>query len=166
MKIIFLDIDGVLNSDLFMGTDAFKESIRQYKNLLDVINNAPETHIDPAAVQLLNNLVEDTGAQVVLSSSWRMKFSVEEMNEILGRRDATFKIVAATPLSRHMSRSLRGLEVQEYLDELDEQPESFVILDDMDEFPKHRKYFIHTKERVGLTSEDIFRATAILNKER
>jgi len=51
MKVIFLDIDGVLNSNPFL---------RQRIGTIDRVN-----------VSALNYLLEKTGAKLVLSSSWR-----------------------------------------------------------------------------------------------
>ncbi len=55
MKVIFLDIDGVLNSATFM---------KQNPNML----------IDEQRVILLSKLVHQTNAKVVLHSGWRFRF--------------------------------------------------------------------------------------------
>ncbi len=54
MKIIFLDIDGVLNS-------------RQY----DAERGTAEGNIDVSRLLLLKQLIDQTGAKIVLTSSWR-----------------------------------------------------------------------------------------------
>jgi hypothetical protein len=54
-KIIFLDIDGVLNNSKWL-----KEN-----------KNNP---IDPAAVNRINVIMQKTDAKIVISSSWRIKF--------------------------------------------------------------------------------------------
>jgi hypothetical protein len=170
MKILFLDIDGVLNSDVYMATDAYRDEClaagcKDHRGY-EVVVKAHYTHIDPAAVQLLNQLIEKTGAKVVLSSTWRLRYTLEEMNDMLKSRGATFEVTDKTPAK--MSWRLRGNEVKEYLDDLKEcediVPEAFVILDDIDEFPKFRKQFIHTPEKTGLTEKHVERAIEILNK--
>lgn len=55
MKILFLDVDGVLNS---------RDTIRK-----STTNGV--AMIDPYMVLLVNRIIEATGAKVVLSSSWR-----------------------------------------------------------------------------------------------
>ncbi len=61
MKVIFLDIDGVLNtSQTFI--DIHNEFIKTGKRRIE---------IDLDKVQLLKEIVEITGAVIVLSSSWR-----------------------------------------------------------------------------------------------
>ncbi|MDE6189696.1 MAG: hypothetical protein K2G37_05375, partial [Clostridia bacterium] len=55
MKIIFLDIDGVLNSRAY-------DRLRDWNILSD---------IDETRLPLLKKLVDTTGAKIVLSSTWR-----------------------------------------------------------------------------------------------
>ena len=164
MKIIFLDVDGVLNSDRYMASQKFNEEIRGYKDMWEVINKVPHTHLDPAAIKLLNTLVEQSGAEVVLSSTWRLRFTLDEMNEMLASRGAKFTIVNKTPPARRF-RSYRGEEVRDYLKSLEEQPESFVILDDIDQFPLLKDNFVRTTERDGLTETHVQKALDILNKK-
>ena len=71
MKVIFLDIDGVLNNQTLL-----------YHYGLD--------YIDGDMVELLKHVVSATGAEIVLSSSWRLdgyskKVVGKELEE--GRRD-------------------------------------------------------------------------------
>ena len=56
-KIIFLDIDGVLNSEEY------------FKTLPPVSTELDD--IDESKVQLLKEIVDRTGAQIILSSTWR-----------------------------------------------------------------------------------------------
>lgn len=113
MKIIFLDIDGVL-----MGTDGVAE--------------AP----DPARVARLNGLAERTGAQLVVSSTWRSQ-GLEALTALLREWGVTAPVAGmtddlgwldfTTPIGLH-----RGDEIGQWLDE---HPgvEDFVILDDDDD---------------------------------
>ena len=69
MKIIFLDIDGVLNSDTWEKSKAFKNGVY------------PSNSFDPFSVQLLNNIINETQAKVVLTSTWRLKFTLQEIKD-------------------------------------------------------------------------------------
>ena len=60
MKVIFLDIDGVLNS-------------RRYDAKRDKNGN---TNIDETRLPLVKRIVDATGARIVLSSSWRNDWDV------------------------------------------------------------------------------------------
>lgn len=64
MKIIFLDIDGVLNHE-----DFYRE--RFEKRYDDGAIEHPYSEIDPKTVQRLNKIIEETGANIVISSTWR-----------------------------------------------------------------------------------------------
>lgn len=110
MKVIFLDIDGVLNSDEYF----------------DRIKNLPiqgiESEIDVDKIKLLKRAIDETGAKVVLSSSWRYTRKAEELKELLSNYEID---VDSTPFIENN----RGLEIKQWL--LDHQDvESFIILDD------------------------------------
>ena len=67
MKVIFLDIDGVLNtSQTFIEID--NEFIKTGKRRIE---------IDLDRVELLKEIVDATGAVIVLSSSWRLSGKME-----------------------------------------------------------------------------------------
>lgn len=171
MKIIFLDIDGVLNSDYYFNSDSFRESLIKLNlenaSLKKIADKAPYLHIDPFAIKLLNELVVLSGAEVVLSSSWRKIFVLEQINRFFKKRGATFKLSNYTPMK--LSSRYRAYEVKEYLEDLSEvnkiTPESFVILDDIDEFSNYKKQFIQTSGKVGLTIEDVDKALKILDSK-
>jgi len=55
MKVIFLDIDGVLNSEKFL-------------------ENNKNQAIDRNSVGILKNIIDKTGALIVMSSGWRLWF--------------------------------------------------------------------------------------------
>ena len=73
MKVIFLDVDGVLNSD---------EYFDRIQNL-DI--EGIESDIDINKVKLLKKAVDTTGAKVVLSSSWRYTRNALVLKELLAK---------------------------------------------------------------------------------
>ena len=110
MKVIFLDIDGVLNSDEYL--DKVKNSDIQ----------GIERDIDVEKVKLLKRAIDETGARVVLSSSWRYTRNARYLKELL----ANYEIrVDSTPYIRDE----RGLEIKKWLSE-NQGVEDFIILDD------------------------------------
>ena len=110
MKVIFLDIDGVLNSDEYL--DKVKNSDIQ----------GIERDIDVGKVKLLKRAIDETGARVVLSSSWRYTRNARYLKELL----ANYEIrVDSTPYIRDE----RGLEIKKWLSE-NQGVEDFIILDD------------------------------------
>lgn len=110
MKVIFLDIDGVLNSD---------EYLDRIKNL-DI--KGIEREIDVEKIKLLKKAIDETGAKVVLSSSWRYTRNAQYLKELL----LNYGIYAAvTPFIQNE----RGLEIKQWLSD-NQDVEDFVILDD------------------------------------
>lgn len=64
MKIIFLDVDGVLNTS------------KTFKRVYDLFKNTgkKELEIDLFRLEYLKQIIDQTGAKIVLSSSWRRFF--------------------------------------------------------------------------------------------
>lgn len=165
-KIIFLDIDGVLNSNAYFATELYKQATDGMSDA-HVMLVAHNNHLDPYAIELVNKLVERTGAEVVMSSTWRIKYKPEEMTEMLAGRGARFKIAASTPVlyGKLSERIPRGKEIAAYLKSLSEQPESFVILDDNADMLSLGKFLVRTDYKLGLTPEGVEMAVKILNGE-
>jgi len=165
-KIIFLDIDGVLNSDIYFNSPAFKEESKGM-SWEEIMLIAHHTHLDPVAIHIFNQLVNRSKAEVVLSSTWRLKYSIEALNNMLKDRGATFQINAVTPKHpEYIGWSSfpipRGIEIQAYLNSLDQKPESFVILDDVDNMVHLINYLILVDDYYGLTTENVEMALNIL----
>lgn len=167
MKYIFLDIDGVLNSDTYCTSPEYLEETNQMSDQLIMLVNH-WVLLDPRAIKRLNDLVNRSGAVVVLSSTWRAKYSPSEITKMMQDRGATFTVVASTPVLHgkvNSSRIPRGKEIATYIDSLANKPESFVILDDHDDMLSYTQFLVKTTMRFGLTSDDVDRALNILNGE-
>lgn len=162
-RIIFLDIDGVLNSNQYFKSKFYKDSTA---DLSDAQVMMTEMHhmIDPDGVLLINRLVDESKAQVVLSSTWRGKFSPVEMTKLLKGRGATFTIIASTPklFGKISARIPRGNEIKAYLKSLPKQPEAFVILDDLSDMLELKTNLIMTSDKTGITELDVQRALNML----
>ena len=157
-KFIFLDIDGVLNSELFYSEKSQNE---RYNDLVSVFPKHIAwglCNIDPKAVKRLNRLVNATDAKIVVSSSWRTDSDLGKIFEAAGING---RVYGTTPLSekRH-----RGLEIQKWLN-MQTEPYNYVILDDdSDMLDKQLPYFIQTDwMKWGLSDEDVEQAIHILN---
>ena len=166
MKIIFLDIDGVLNSEASM--------IRKGK--FDFFNDNP----DPEHIKWLNLIIEKTGAQCVISSTWRNGCSSLMMWRFLYLLGFKGKIIGNTP---RLSDSYRGTEIKAWLNEHEDKEtkykdypegsmcrihmgkvESFVILDDDSDMVDLMPHLVEIDGRKGLTEEDALKAIEILNR--
>lgn len=148
MKVIFFDIDGVLN---YCGTAL----------------------VDKQCLAELKRVVIETGANTVISSSWKEAFTKYDIyndrdREMVTRiiRDTELRCLGWTP---DIDEENRENEIAEWLEDYDQSEiESFVIIDDLDynfdeKFPGH---FVKTAGYwgKGFTSEHADRAIRILGK--
>jgi hypothetical protein len=156
MKIIFLDIDGVLNSMEFIQ--------HQEKTIDDNLG-----YIDEQAIKRLAKIVQATQAQIVLSSSWRSMFDDDMQPQFDAAKDlvTAFKKYQLKLMSKtsHLN-SKRGAEVRDWLAQ-HPAVQQFVILDDAP-FPDWNNltpHWIQTDWRTGLTEVDVKQAIMMLNKK-
>ncbi len=147
MKLIFLDIDGVLNSQEFL-----------HKNSkLDLEPDAKwwASAIEPERMALLNALVAATGALVVVSSTWRYGKSVEDLQEILGLAGFFGHVVGKTPRA-----DTRGQEIDLFLQSATQPIEAFVCLDDDTDMAPVEDCWVRCYD--GLAEDDLEEAISIL----
>lgn len=110
MKVIFLDVDGVLNSDEYFQRPEYKEK------------TGIETDVDAGKVALLKQAIDATGASVVLTASMRRLKIGKGLIKLLN----SFGIFPDfTPHINHE----RGLEIDAWLKEHPDI-DDYVILDD------------------------------------
>ena len=170
-KVIFLDVDGVLNSNRTLYEDISLED--------DLILN-------------LKELVDKTGAKIILSSSWRL--STEAVSMLMDKLDKFGLVISGmtcdgvdldwlekyefdatkkyldTKFDWDENRQIkithdRGAEIFKWLHDHDDC--AYVILDD--EIEDIKPYFsesviVKTSYKTGLTKEDVKKAIQILNK--
>jgi hypothetical protein len=148
MRILFLDIDGVLNSDQWDQTER------------PTNNDFLEDQFDPKAVDLLNDLVEAIDAQIVLTSSWRLNFEKAEMNELFSKVGIHRDIISFTPnLNAGQSYLTRGNEILKWCIDNENRTQSkannyldYLILDDNADFLLcQANNFFQTDASLGLT---------------
>lgn len=151
MKVVFLDIDGVLNSDKY---------VRRF--------GGDGVAIDPERMRILKQIIDATGAEIVLSTSWRVHWDIDPKNcDICGKQiNAVFSEFGLQVFDK--TPRLGTSREQEIESWLNEHPDvqSFVVLDDAflsAEFLKG--HFVKTSNyRDGLEQEDAKAAVEILTK--
>jgi len=150
VRLIFLDFDGVLNSDIYFASPAFLAATRGLTDAQMMLDDR-RYHLDPEKLALVNRLVEVSGARVVVSSSWRLMYSLDELGELLASRGATFRPFAATPrvTEYEPARPLRAREILAYLGALESPPEAMVALDD-DNIGAFVPFHVQTDGAAGL----------------
>lgn len=163
MKVIFLDIDGVINNWNYMDDLCDKTGDNSVYHQV--------TGFDPKSIKIVKDLQKEFDAKIVLSSTWRnLKDGYEAVKGI-------FDIYDKTPNLKGGSYKEKGFKYSEYVHRyyeikhwLDEHPEvtNFVILDDdpdaSDEMLKPHHILIC--DEFGLEESYIPVARAILNIKR
>ena len=133
-KIIFLDIDGVLNTKEWHS--------RMTK---DTPKDEYGYAFDPVAVANLAHIIEETGATIVISSSWKF-YGVPKLRQMWKIRKLPGTILDITP--KHKG------EVSNY-----------VIIDDFDDLlPEQEDHAVLTDSLIGITDFDAKKAIMILNR--
>jgi hypothetical protein len=142
-RVIFLDIDGVL------------APIREWDRYGD---------LDPACIQVLNEIVAGGGAEVVVSSTWRYGRSVGELQDMLDAQGFTGSVLDKTPAGP--PGTARGDEIAAWL--ADHAVAGYVIIDDHADVGELRAHLAQTHPGRGLQPTDAPRAITILmrNPER
>lgn len=148
--ILFLDIDGVLNSARFLRENPGAFDGRVLSQMLD-----------PAAVARLEQLSLATDMDVVVSSSWRIVFPLTSIAEALVAHGFTGRIVGATGTGRNRKAN-RGLEILAWLDSDQSAQDKFCILDDDSDMGVMLPVLVKTTWEDGLLDEHVDRALALL----
>lgn len=140
MKVIFLDVDGVLNSNSTVRRFGFD-------------------FIDPILVSLVAWIVRETGAEIVLSSSWRLDKRDKSLVEVALSAEG-IGILDCTPYHSAPAKWIpRNEEILSWIENCDCEVENFAILDDDSSAEVSGKFF-QTDEDRGITV-DI--AQAVIN---
>jgi len=185
-NIIFLDVDGVLNCQLFYeeryahlhrfdGIPLYKVVKRYLRKLLRTKQllklDYYKSEICPMRIGLLNELCEQTNSAVVLSASMRGQWNVEELQEIFNYCGATFKIIDKTG---HCDCRIRGVEILQWLK--DNCMEWFgvnyydfhryaIIDDDSDMLLWQRGHFFQTDNYSGLTPTTTYKIKRLFTQK-
>lgn len=129
MKIIFLDIDGVLIS-------------RKSKRILGDLRT-----FLPESVGVLKYILEATDARIVISSSWRILKELNQLQEMFTEAGIDGSVVIdITP----NVGGTRGGQIDEWLKNTDLSIESFVIIDDDLDIEPYMSQLIKTSFEFGL----------------
>lgn len=154
MKVIFLDIDGVMNNH-----DSIKAANKRGHDAAGIRG------WDRESVRQLKRIVEETGAKIVISSAWRLNISNRRSEHAVSAGFEMYDIPQFLSVTPNFPREVRGLEIRKWMDGFD--VESYVILDDdSDMLPEQMPFFVQTSLfSRGLTKRHADRAIRILNND-
>ena len=101
MKVIFLDHDGVICLSTEWGGRYKKRDKWGGAKLSMDTNSIPVEYrfdnFNQKAINVLNQILEETGAEIVVSSDWKRWATVEEMGEYYESKGISKKPIAFTP---------------------------------------------------------------------
>ena len=152
MKIVFLDFDGVITT---------------YDS---------KWNIDLNKLALLDKIIEQTNAKIVVTSSWKHgSKDVEDFKTRIYTRRCSKNVKDETPFGKFVNQiyditdgcGYRGDEVEKYLNNHKDEVESYVILDDDDDFKEEQLFnFVQTDTYEGITEREVKLCIGILNGDR
>lgn len=145
-RLIFLDIDGVLNSH--KRSDEIGD-----QSVLPI-------GIDRTCLSLLKNFCEEIKASIVISSTWRKAHpSVDWFIGMFAAHGWYFPEAPIVGMTIRSSSGYRGGEIDEYINQVDGHCD-YVIFDDGGDFLPHHP-LVRVDIRVGLQESDIQKALEI-----
>lgn len=152
MKVIFLDIDGVLNSDRSIFALPMREIFPGEYRLNYLLSKA-----DPVAIAILNKIIKETGAKIVVSSANRKVLGFDGVKQALLLMGVEGEVIGVTGTTG----GNRGTEIQEWLD--NNEVEAYVIIDDSsDMLEEQMQNFVRVDPSCGLAFPDMRKAIHIL----
>ncbi len=154
-KYIFLDIDGVLTTiSESMDTD----NLLYWKDNSWAKNLNVHYPFNEDCVKILNDILKETGAEIILSSDWRKHRTLEQLDIIFKNNGVIKSPIDITPNYRNNYSNFeyaRSVEIVHYIVENTIDINNIVVLDDLNlEMlfpPKFRTRFIKTYD--GLLGE-------------
>ena len=194
-KLIFLDIDGVFNSERWYKKRHVMPEYQQYledmrkeyalaekegrKVIPENYKDTENWEFDPLCVEQFNRIIDETGAEIVVSSTWRKDPNIVQILKDAGLKG---KVVGTTPciwwkdlktdvdiLSQDLCSIPRGLEIKQWLEKhynyRNPTKVTYVIIDDDgDMLLQQKENFVQTSWYSGLQKRHADETIKILNK--
>jgi hypothetical protein len=175
LKVIFLDIDGVMNSrdreiaksEALITKYGSQDKIPFWEEIQ--LDNPDEFH-----VKWLNHITDITNAQIVISSTWRDEAQNLMWNRFMATLGVRGRIIGCTP----RLQTIRGLEIDTWIKCYNDNHAnpvdgyrwegiltSFVILDDDGDMAPHMDRWVWCDNKAGLTEYEAETAIKILEKK-
>lgn len=157
MRILFLDIDGVLNHH-----DFYEDRQKKIEDdIWDLVH--PYSELDKNCVNLLGEFCEEHNIKVVISSTWRRGRSIESFNEMFSQYRGKIEVIDKTP-SYHTKGWVRGNEIHWWMEDNEDiigcryhdYYDYCILDDDSDMLYWQRNNFIKVDRYVGITPQTLW----------
>lgn len=154
-KVIFLDIDGVLNNS----NHTLKLVKLLGENQCYLLNRTlGELPFDYESCVLLQKAIKQTQAEIVLSSTWRL----DTKNIKIIKKYANIEIKNTTPILGFTAT--RGDEIQQYLNTHKEITNYVILDDDKDMLENQLTHFVNVDWKIGFCKKDYEKVIKILEE--
>jgi len=136
MKVIFLDHDGVVCLSTEWGGRSKKKLkyLKEYPGTEKVPVEFRLDNFNKKAVDILNDILKQTGAEIIVSSDWKGHATLEELKEMYIKYGVIKSPIDVTPNHYFGKYELEMTRCSEIKDWLEEHPEvtHWVAVDDLD----------------------------------
>jgi hypothetical protein len=144
MKVIFLDHDGVicLGSEFGSRFKKQKRSVAETVSMKELPILDRFDNFNKKAIKVLNEILEETGAEIIVSSDWRNWATLEELGDFYESQGIIKRPIGITPFLKDFAYETsclfyyknwfdrtRILEIKEWLK--NNEVEKWVAIDDM-----------------------------------
>ena len=141
-------LQSVLLTDILMELLGKEQYYQLHKDL-------GEMPFDYQSCMLLHGLINKTGAEIILSSTWRISpRHIEILEKYTG-----LKIKDKTP----RLNTIRGEEIKQYLNEHKEITSYVILDDDSDMLEEQKCHFVKVNAKIGLTMLNVCDCERILS---
>lgn len=156
-KILFLDFDGVMVTDRYQ--TQLMASNRPLRDSYGVM-------FDPVCVECLKQIVDNTNAYIVVTSTWKMEMKLEGIRQMWDDRHLPGKVIGVTP---DIDPIHRGDEIEAWLEVCGESCR-YAIIDDTpftNFFREEQLQFLfQVDERTGIDENTMQQVIGHLNSSK
>lgn len=151
--IVFLDFDGVVETIYWEKSNDGSWTLNGHKNGKVELSNKQ-------AIGWFNELYQKIPFDIVVTSTWRLHMSVEELQSLLTNSGfiPNIKVIDKTPVLYQQ----RGLEIQKWLDDNNFKGK-FIIIDDDSDMCHLLPLLVRTDCQLGFTIYDYQKALRLLS---
>ena len=150
--VVFLDFDGVVETIYWEKDEVGSWSYNIHKYGHDELNNKQ-------AIGWLNELYSKEPYDIVVSSTWRMGMTLEQLQALIIKSgfNPEIKVIGMTPILHQQ----RGLEIQQWIDDNNFKGK-FVIIDDDSDMCHLLPLLVRCDCQLGFTIYDYQKALRLL----